>query len=460
MATKKTSDTKKTTTKKKTTSKEVSTKEVKTRVKKTTGVEDKTIAITPLIKEEVKKEAIEPNPPVIEEPEKESFLRMDVLDLVIVILVTTIFASVVTGVVLNYEFKKEHIIYEIDNKDENLSKLISIYDDIVDNYYDEIDEEGMVNSAIEGMLGFLEDKYSIYLSGRDSELYGDSLEGTYSGIGILANYNVIEYVYDDTPAMKAGLKPGDEIIKVNGTEINKDNYADISNLLKANGEKENEIIVKRNNEEVTFKVKVDSVNVPVTAEDVITKDGHKIGYIRLSSFTKSSYKQFKKSLDNVKEEDIESLIIDLRGNSGGYVESAYDIAQLFIKKDSLVYTEVKKDSKKEFKDETASSEDFKIVILVNNNTASAAELLTIALKDNNGALVIGNKTFGKSKIQVVKESTGTLIKYTTAEWFGPKDESIDGVGITPDMEVNIEIKDKVIMDTQLDKAIEELSRNA
>ena len=192
-------------------------------------------------------------------------------------------------------FKKEHIIYEIDNKDENLSKLISIYDDIVDNYYDEIDEEGMVNSAIEGMLGFLEDKYSIYLSGRDSELYGDS----YSGIGILANYNVIEYVYDDTPAMKAGLKPGDEIIKVNGTEINKDNYADISNLLKANGEKENEIIVKRNNEEVTFKVKVDSVNVPVTAEDVITKDGHKIGYIRLSSFTKSSYKQFKKSLDNV-----------------------------------------------------------------------------------------------------------------------------------------------------------------
>ena len=180
-----------------------------------------------------------------------------------------------------------------------------------------------------------------------------------------------------------------------------------------------------------------------------------IGYISLSTFSRLSFEEFQEELMKLENEsNIESLIIDLRNNSGGYVASAFNIASLFLEKGKTVYSLQSQDDLKVFKDETEASRKYKVVILVNGQTASAAELLTAALHDSYGATVVGEKTFGKGKVQNVKSYNNKIIKYTSAKWLRPNGECIDEVGIEPDIKVSVEYKNGVVYDKQYDKALE------
>ena len=158
-----------------------------------------------------------------------------------------------------------------------------------------------------------------------------------------------------------------------------------------------------------------------------------------------------------KEKEIDSLIVDLRGNTGGYLNSASNIANIFLKKKQVIYSLESKDEVTTFKDETKQSLDYEVVVLVNQGSASASEVLAGALKDSYGATIVGMKTFGKGTVQTTKKYGGTMIKYTSAKWLRPNGECVDKVGIMPDYEVEVEIKDNVKYDKQLDKAIELLS---
>lgn len=381
---------------------------------------------------------------------------LDIWEILIIVVATALVSCVFTGLILNHQFRKN--INYIDTEliaDDNVQEFLEIYSEIVNNFYEEVDEDAMIGAALDGMLKFLEDNYSIFLNKNDSDSLSESLEGAYEGIGIVAIGNVVYQVYENSPAEKAGLLANDEIIKINGTEINLENHELITELLDKDGE--NTIVVKRDKETLTFKVEVAKVNIPSVSSTIIKNEekNTKIGYLQLASFSAHSYEEVVEALEELEEdEDITSLIIDLRDNTGGYLTVATDISSLFLEKGSVIYSLENKDEKNEYKDETKEKREYKIVVLVNSNTASAAEILAAALHDSYGATIVGKTTFGKGKVQTMTHYEDTIVKYTSAKWIRPNGECVDEVGIVPDYEVNLEYGENVIYDRQLDKAIE------
>ena len=381
---------------------------------------------------------------------------LDIWEILIIVVATALVSCVFTGLILNHQFRKN--INYIDTEliaDDNVQEFLEIYSEIVNNFYEEVDEDAMIGAALDGMLKFLEDNYSIFLNKNDSDSLSESLDGAYEGIGIVAIGNVVYQVYENSPAEKAGLLANDEIIKINGTEINLENHELITELLDKDGE--NTIVVKRDKETLTFKVEVAKVNIPSVSSTVIKNEekNTKIGYLQLASFSAHSYEEVVEALEELEEdEEITSLIIDLRDNTGGYLTVATDISSLFLEKGSVIYSLENKDEKNEYKDETKEKREYKIVVLVNSNTASAAEILAAALHDSYGATIVGKTTFGKGKVQTMTHYEDTIVKYTSAKWIRPNGECVDEVGIVPDYEVNLEYGENVIYDRQLDKAIE------
>ena len=442
---------KKTDKEKKTTKKTVSKKAVEKKSTSKKKVEPK---------KEVKKEVVKEE--VVEQVQKKRFVdkldkkfNLDILDILILVVITAIASCVLTGVILNVQYRKLNPVYKLDLEgDENINELLNVYSEVVNNYYQDIDKKAMVEAGIEGMMKYLGDNYSIYLNSNAASDLNESLENTYEGIGIVTTLNVVYKVYEGTPAEKAGIQVDDVIIKVNGVDIDEENFAQTSVLIQ-NNDGPNEIVVKRGDEELTFNVEKATVSVPVVSSRTIDINDKKLGYIALGSFSSHSHDEFAEALIDLEKENIDSLIIDLRSNTGGYLNQAKNIASMFLEKGKIIYSLETKDKTEDFKDETSEKRDYKIVILVNGNTASAAEVLTAALKDNYDAIVVGKKTFGKGKVQNTNNyGDGSMIKYTSAKWLTPKGECIDEVGIEPDYEVDIEYSNNLIYDKQLDKAIE------
>ncbi len=381
---------------------------------------------------------------------------LDILDILIIIVITAIVSCLLSGLILNKQYRKSGLLLDDSiSMDSNLKEFISTYEEIVNNYYEEVDKEGMIDAATKGMLSFLEDNYSIFLTDTDAESLSETLDGTYEGLGIVEVTNIVYSVYKDSPAEKAGIKVNDEIVRVNGQEINNKNFNKISDYLKK--DEENEVVVKRNGKELTFNISFDTIVIPSASSTIIkSKDASKnIGYIKLNTFSRLSFEEFEEELMKLeKDSDISSLIIDLRNNNGGYVTSASNIASLFLEKEKVVYSLETQEDMKVFKDETKEARSYDVVILVNSQTASAAEILTAALHDSYGAKVVGEKTYGKGKVQNVKSFDNKIVKYTAAKWLRPNGECVDGVGIEPDYEVSIEYKNGTIYDKQYDKALE------
>ena len=383
--------------------------------------------------------------------------NLDLLDVMILIIVVAIFSCFLTGFIVNRQYKELANDYKNFLKDEEANRFINTYNEIVNNYYEEIDRKEMVNAAIDGMMNFLKEKYSIYLDKNETSNLSDSLEGSYEGIGILAEGPTIVQVYEDSPAYKAGMKANDVIKEVNGIAITIENYQDISNIIKNNDDNLNKIVVLRDEKELIFEVKTDKVILPVVSSEVLEVEDKKIGYLVFTSFSSSSFEQFQDELLKV-EKDMDSLIIDLRGNTGGYLESAFDISSLFIEKGKVIYSLENKGETKKFKDKDNQHREYPIVVLVDYGTASASEILALALKESYGATIVGKTTYGKGKVQSMIQYDDTMVKYTSAKWLGPNGNCIDGVGIVPDYEVSLEISDNIIYDKQLDKAIEILKK--
>lgn len=386
-------------------------------------------------------------------------ISFDILSLLILIVAVVCVSCLLTAFLINYQFKKStNLIDRNVVTDKNVQDFLNTYSEIVENYYEEIDKEGMMASAMSGMLSYLEDNYSIFLNADDSESLSESLDGSYNGLGILIRGTTIEEVYKNSPAEKAGLQKDDILTKVNDNDINLENYDDIANYL--NKEGENNIVVKRGKEEIAFQVEVSSVYIPATSNSIIKSPDKKknIGYINLSTFSLLAYEDFKSSLEEIEKEGMDSLIIDLRNNTGGYLDVAENIANLFLEKDKIIYSLEKKNQVSSYKDKSDEKREYQIVVLVNGGTASASEILASALHDSYGATIVGNKTYGKGKVQTMKYYEGKVVKYTSAKWLRPNGECIDEIGIIPDYEISLQIEDDAIYDKQLDKAIELLSK--
>lgn len=379
----------------------------------------------------------------------------NLISVIIIICITSVVSAVTAGIIVTNNY---NLSYSDLSNDKELTDFIKAYSNIVNNYYENVDKEKMLDSALNAMLNYLGDNYTTYLTDEQRKALEESLQGTYQGIGVEINKDrVITKVTKNGPAEAAGLQAGDKFMSIDGTKLNDTDGNAVGLLIRGTDKKAVDIIVDRNGEELTFNVKIGTIEEPAIGYKM--KENN-IGYIQISKFSRPLTSQMENALKELEANGMEKLIIDLRNNTGGYLDSAETTASLFLKKGKLIYSLEDKKSKEDYYDQTETSRDYPIVVLINNNSASSAEILAAALKDSYGAVLVGQTSYGKGKVQQTYDmEDGSMAKFTSARWLRPTGDCIDKKGIKPDFEVaqttqTNENGEEIIIDTQLVKALE------
>ncbi len=319
----------------------------------------------------------------------------------------------------------------------DLDKVIDTYYAIVDNYYGELDKNSLVEGAVEGMISRVGDTFTSYADTDTTESFNEKINGSYEGIGCsVATYTdgtiVVVSVFEDSPAKKAGLEVGDIILKVDGESYEGKTSTDISNYIKDSGKDKVVLTIKRDEEEKDITINLSKVEIPYVNGEVLEANDKKIGYISISLFAGTTYKQFENKLKELEKEDITGLIIDVRSNSGGYLSSVTDICSLFLKKGDIIYQLEDTSGTVKKKDTTKEKRTYPVAVLINKESASASEILASAIKESYKGLVVGTNSYGKGTVQQTKKLLdGSMIKYTTQKWLTPDGNFINEVGVTP-----------------------------
>ena len=348
-----------------------------------------------------------------------------------------------------------------------LAKFVDAYDAIVNNYYKEVDKDKLVESAINGMVSSIGDEYTSYSDKDVTDNFNEAVNGKYMGIGALImkseNDLVIYKVFEDSPSYKAGLKDGDIILKLDDKDTKDMSVNDIASIVKNDGNKEVKLLVKRGEENLDITIVKDMVELPVVSGKVINHNDKKIGYISLSIFSSVASEQFNKELVKLEKEGISGLVIDVRGNSGGYLTTVTDIASYFLKKGDIIYKLEVNDKVTVRKDKTKESRDYPVAVLIDKNSASASEILASSIKESYNGYVVGTNSYGKGTVQqTLVLSDGSMIKYTIEKWLTPLGNWINEEGVIPTnyVELSSEYLNNPVFenDNQLNKALELVSK--
>ena len=348
-----------------------------------------------------------------------------------------------------------------------LAKFVDAYDAIVNNYYKEVDKDKLVESAINGMVSSIGDEYTSYSDKDVTDNFNEAVNGKYMGIGALImkseNDLVIYKVFEDSPSYKAGLKDGDIILKLDDKDTKDMSVNDIASIVKNDGNKEVKLLVKRGEENLDITIVKDMVELPVVSGKVINHNDKKIGYISLSIFSSVASEQFNKELVKLEKEGISGLVIDVRGNSGGYLTTVTDIVSYFLKKGDIIYKLEVNDKVTVRKDKTKESRDYPVAVLIDKNSASASEILASSIKESYNGYVVGTNSYGKGTVQqTLVLSDGSMIKYTIEKWLTPLGNWINEEGVIPTnyVELSSEYLNNPVFenDNQLNKALELVSK--
>ncbi len=388
---------------------------------------------------------------------------------VIVIMIIALIIGAVIGSFTSYLLKDNENNTVINNSvPAELKEFINTYNNIITDYYEDVDHEKLLESGINGMLEYLDDDYSVYMNQEVSNNFNEQVEGKYTGIGVEIVQNQdgtvsITRLFDNAPAAKAGLQVGDIFIKVAGVDVNSKTSSEISSIIKNSSDKNIEVVVKRNNEEKTVTLTLEEVEIESVNSKIFEKNDKKIGYLEISVFAANTYKQFENKLKELENQNIDSLVIDVRDNSGGYLSTVTSIASLFMDKSKIIYQLDTKGIVEQIYATTKESRKYDIRVLINQNSASASEILAAALQESYGAKVVGVNSFGKGTVQKAYQlESGATVKYTIQKWLTPNGNWINKKGVTPDIEVEMEgdyyqnPSDET--DNQLQKALEDISK--
>lgn len=377
--------------------------------------------------------------------------------------VIIIFISIVFGIIVGYILTYTRSPLSSVKSNSKLSEIISTYNSIKDNYYKEIDDDTLVNAAVSGMIGSLDDKYSNYMDSSTTDSFNESVEGSFVGVGITimfdGEYNKIIAVDDKGPSKKS-LKVDDLIVEVSGKDVRGIYGDDLRKLIRGKVGTTIKIKVLRNNKYLTFSIKRTNIEIETVKSNYFDVENKRIGYLDVDVISSNTYKQFNKNLKRLEDKNIDSLIIDLRDNPGGHLSQTKEILSMFFNKKTVLYQLKDKDTKKKIYSSSNETRSYPIVILVNDGSASASEIITSCFMENyNNIKVVGTTTYGKGTVQQSHQlSTGTSIKYTVQEWLTSKGKSINEKGIKPDEELlmNSEYYSNPTYNTdnQLQKAIE------
>lgn len=387
-------------------------------------------------------------------------VEFNLLEVIIIILITGILVSVVSSLIVFNNYDKLTNNPQGSNPtylNDDLKEFKDTYNHIINSYVEDVDKEGLIDAAIEGMYNYLGDEYSIYMDQETTTDLQEQLSGEYTGLGIeIATYitkdgykNVINKVFENSAAEKAGLKEGDVLLKLDEHDLTKSDSAFISSTVKYGTKEEFTITYSRDEKENTVTIKRGYVFI----NSVNSKEDNEIGIITIDTFSATIPDQVRDAVNGFSDK-VTSVIIDLRDNTGGYLSSAYNTADLFIEKGKVVYQlKDKNNNISKYEAKTGVLRRFdKIVVLINENSASASEILAIALKESANAIIVGETSYGKGTVQETEQlSSGSMVKYTSSYWLSPNGNSINKLGIKPD----VEVKDS---NKQLDKAKETIRK--
>ena len=362
----------------------------------------------------------------------------------IILVIVTIICTSMFQITLGNKVIISKNLYELYSK---YDKLLGLENVIESEYYQKVSEEDLIDGALKGLFEGLNDPY--YTSDEFQTLK-EQTSGSFVGIGVYIGVNsendkiTIISPIEGSPAQKSGIKSGDVVVKVNRKSIESKTVDEVIKQIKGKENTTVNLTVERDGKEIDFDITRKTI-VTKSVSSEVKEDN--IGYLRITSFDENTYKEFKENLSNLKEKGIKGLVIDLRDNPGGLLDVCVDIADDLIGEGTIVYTK-DNSGKKEYYKSDKNELDMPMAVLINGGSASASEILTAALVDNNKAVAIGETSFGKGLVQSVKGlKDGTGYKLTTAQYFTPNDNYINGKGITP----KIQEKDK---NKQLKLAIE------
>jgi len=367
---------------------------------------------------------------------------------VILLIIITILSCILIGDIIKPEVIEKVEIPEapddnIADKDENINyediqTFLEQYNYIVENYYGELDKEQLMKDAINGMFSSLDD-YSEVI-GNESNSFTISLQGEYEGVGIVI-YNdelgniIIDEVYEQTPAYKAGLRANDVIIKFNDMSLENVSTSQLVEYIASSNEMT--LTVLRDSEQKVFNLKREKVVLQSVNHKMIDID-KKMGYIDIDIFALNTPEQFENALTELEKNKIKSLIIDLRDNTGGHLSAVEEMLYSFLSKSHVIYQTEDKNGVEKFYSKGTKDKKYEIVILQNGASASASEIMAAALSEELDAYIIGNNSFGKGTVQTLKDVGADLqYKFTTKRWLTPKGNWVHGVGIKPDLEVDL-----------------------
>lgn len=355
--------------------------------------------------------------------------------------------------------------------DEDTKDKLSEIEKLLDKYYlYDVDEDAMEEGLYAGVLSGLDDPYTVYYSKEEADEYKESMSGTFQGIGvtIVSDKDTgtvkINRVYEDSPAEAAGLKAGDYFVKVAGKSCKDMDVTAVASAVRGDAGTTVDITVSRDGEELDFTIERQSIDAQ-TVDSYMLDDA--IGYIYVMEFDTNTYDAFDAAYKNLQEQGMKGLIIDLRENPGGDVNVCTKMLDDLLPEELFVYTEDKNGTVQNYEGTGDDQIDIPLVLLVNGDSASASEIFTGALQDYGVATVIGTTTYGKGVVQVLLNlDDGSMIKVTTANYYTPKGRNLNGEGITPDIEVELDgslgyvLGDKPVSDNdaQLQKAIEVLKK--
>lgn len=332
-------------------------------------------------------------------------------------------------------------------------KLLASKHLLESKYYENVTEEDLTDGAMSGMFAALNDPYTSYLSAETNQKLLELTEGKYEGIGIYVSIdtrdNAVTVIspIKDSPADKAGILPLDKIVSINGVACDGEHLDEAVALMKCPAGTTVNLVLERDGEQLEKTI----VTEKIVIDSVYSKNLDGIGYIEITTFSETTAEEFSEKYEALRAENIKGLVLDLRDNGGGIYDEAIAIAKKIVPKGLIVYTE-DKNGKREEEHSTGAGIDIPVVVLVNEESASASEILAGALKDRGVAKLVGKKTFGKGVVQGwYAIGDGTSIKLTIAKYFTPSGVCIEGVGIEPDYDVEF---GNYRNDLQLKKALE------
>ncbi len=329
------------------------------------------------------------------------------------------------------------MMQDIKSREAVYTKLAEVDAKIRNNYIGEIDQTTLMDGISAGYMRGIGDRYARYYTAEQYKKEVDSLNGNLVGIGVEvttsdSGYILVHDTYDGAPAQEAGIQAGDLIIMVNGTQVSVNNVSEMIDSLQGEPGTTLTLTVRRNNEDIPFEIVRRAFEIPTVQYRMVDTNA----YIKITQFTSATESQFAEAIANAQKDGATGIIFDLRENPGGLVEAATNILDTLLPEGTIATATYQDGTTKVIAASDAEELNLPMVVLTNQNTASAAELFTQALRDYGKAKSVGTTTYGKGVMQNIEQlSDGSAIEYTVATYATAKSENFDGVGIKPDFEI-------------------------